>query len=444
MFGVKKGFDIVIGNPPYGAEVEEKHLLKILSRIKDTKNKNTAALFIDISKNLLINKTGTVSLIVPKSLLYSEKWYSQVLALADHTISIMDVEKAFENVLLEQVVFIFNWKSSSSHYKAQKFQNGIVSPAINLNINIISRFQAWVCDVSLDEMELGLKVSKIGTYMKNISTTTRGFPIQKELRSRGELPVIGGKNISRYGIKGEKGFINKKDIDPSNKKLSYLLQPKIVSQNIVAHIQNPFPHIMIATFPDEEGRLLSVDTVNNTVLNSSTYTPTFISAVLNSKLINWYVYKFIYCSAIRTMHFDETYVGKIPIPVIGIDETNEIEMLFREMMSLKGENPEIDLSVQEEKINHLIYDIYSLFDQEIAIVEGNLGDSDEIIPSPGETTYKFIGDLTETIEAIDIPRQSDYEIYKCGLCGKLIIGHDRESHSKEYHHGQAEWDKLKK
>ena len=52
--------------------------------------------------------------------------------------------------------------------------------------------------------------------------------------------------------------------------------------------------------------------------------------------------------------------------------------------------------------------------------------------------------MTEPIEVIEIPLQSDYDLYKCGQCGKLVIGHDREHHSKEYHHGLADWNILKK
>lgn len=71
MFGVKDGFDVVIGNPPYGAKINQGDLNKIKANAQDTKNSNSAALFIDYAKNRLIQANrqgGIVAFIVPKSL----------------------------------------------------------------------------------------------------------------------------------------------------------------------------------------------------------------------------------------------------------------------------------------------------------------------------------------------------------------------------------------
>ena len=97
-----------------------------------------------------------------------------------------------------------------------------------------------------------------------------------------------------------------------------------MSQKIIAHIQNPKPHIKITATVDQTGDILSVDTVINTVLTDENFSPIFVSAILNSVLINWYAYKFIFSSAIRTMTFDEYYVGKIPIPTATVEEQQPI------------------------------------------------------------------------------------------------------------------------
>ena len=115
-----------------------------------------------------------------------------------------------------------------------------------------------------------------------------------------------------------------------------------------------------------------------------------------------------------------------------------------EILNEKRKNPYIDTGRLEKKIDDIVYRLYGLNEEEISIVEEKPSGSNRIIPSIEETTDEIIDDLTEPIEIIDIPIQSDYDLYKCGLCGKLIIGHDRENHSKEYHYGQTEWVKLKK
>ena len=42
----------------------------------------------------------------------------------------------------------------------------------------------------------------------------------------------------------------------------------------------------------------------------------YLLALLHSKLINWYVYRFIYAKAIRTIHFDAPASDKIPVRAI--------------------------------------------------------------------------------------------------------------------------------
>jgi 16S rRNA G966 N2-methylase RsmD len=56
MFGLKEGFDIVIGNPPYSAEISSLDREKIAC--KDTKNSNSAAIFIDVAKKQSYTSVG--------------------------------------------------------------------------------------------------------------------------------------------------------------------------------------------------------------------------------------------------------------------------------------------------------------------------------------------------------------------------------------------------
>jgi hypothetical protein len=369
MFGVT-GFDIVIGNTPYGAEINKENLKQIKKIITDTNNSNSAALFIDISKNILINQTGVLSFIVPKSLLYSEKWQSLVKVLINKTSILVDVEKAFDNVLLEQVVFIFCNNIKRKNYLARKFINGLFINDNIINIEDSLNFLAWICGVSQAEINLGIKILKNSILMNKISQTTRGLPIQKYLTKNGDIEVIGGKNILRYGIDGIKGFISKENL-PQSDKLNLLTQSKIISQRIVAHIENPKPHIKIISSLDIEGNILSVDTVENTILfNNQEFNIKFILALLNSNFINWYAYKFIFCSAIRTMDFDNYYVGKIPIPDILLKQQQPIIKLVDKILEIKKKNPQENTSKLEKEIDLLVYELYGLTEEEIKIVEG--------------------------------------------------------------------------
>ncbi|MBK6365306.1 MAG: N-6 DNA methylase [Saprospiraceae bacterium] len=63
----KGGFDVIIGNPPYGAKLSKLHQ-KFLNEKYISGASETTIAFIKLSYDYLINKTGVLSFIIPKSL----------------------------------------------------------------------------------------------------------------------------------------------------------------------------------------------------------------------------------------------------------------------------------------------------------------------------------------------------------------------------------------
>lgn len=248
VFHKKGGFDVVIANPPYGAEINKITLKKIKQNLSDTNNSNSAAIFIDYGKNRLIGGRGTLTFIVPKSLLYSENWFSLVKSMLGNTHILVDVEKAFEKVKLEQVVFVYSKSIHTKKYLARKFLDNDFIRSTNISNDLVLKYKAWICDVSPEELNIGNDLKVDCVYMKDISETKRGVGLQKYLSKDGDYPVIGGKNIFRYGCNGVKGYLSKEILKSERSKLAFLQQPKIISQDLVAHIQNPVPRIMITSF----------------------------------------------------------------------------------------------------------------------------------------------------------------------------------------------------
>ena len=357
------GFDVIIANPPYGAKFDshEKAYFKRVAR--ETQNLNSAAIFIDAAKNRLLKSDGVLAFIVPKSLLYVESWRSLAFALLDKTRVLVDVEAAFKNVKLEQVFFIYDTHHAENSYTARKFVDGTWTRTVEIPASHVNAFQAWICDVSLEEIRLAERINRIGTFMRDISHTTRGLSVERLLKPSGDIAFIGGKNINRYGVEGVKGFLNNEALDRTNKKVQSLLQPKIISQKIVT------PRKITATV-DETGDILGVNTVENTFITAPNFHPNFIVACLNTTLVNWYVHRFIYCSARMTMFFDNYYVGKIPIPVVSLVEQQPIIELVEQIMAAKREDPGADTSSLEQEIDALVYALYGVTEAEIAIVEG--------------------------------------------------------------------------
>jgi len=136
--------------------------------------------------------------------------------------------------------------------------------------------------------------------------------------------------------------------------------------------------IITATY-DREG-LLTLDTVMNTFLNKHSFPYQYILGILNSWLAEWFYCWFVYNRAIMTMHFDEHYMGKLPIKKIipqNQSIADQITNLVNQILSLTQSkdylhNPEKQTSVKEleEQIDSLVYKLYDLTEEEIKIIEG--------------------------------------------------------------------------
>jgi hypothetical protein len=376
IFSNKNGFDVVISNPPYGAKIKSGELKEIKKNTNDTTNSNSAALFIDLGKNRFVSKTGTLSYIVPKSLLFSKLWFGLMKTLLDGTRNLVDVELAFKRVKLEQVVFVHNEALKSKTYMAKKFLGNCFVRETLISKEAVHFYKAWICDVSKKELELASNLNGQFIYFSDISQTKRGVGLQKIIQPNGDFPIIGGKNIFRYGKSDQKGYLNKAIIRKHSNKFSFMSQPKIISQDLIAHIQNPTPHIKIMSFYDERGNIFGLDTVQNTIITDARFSYEFILGILNSNFISWYTYKFIYCSAIRTMHLDNYYIGKIPIPDLSTKQQKSIIDLVKLILSLTGtdhyqNNLQLKARVNdyERQVNQIVYELYGLTTEGVRIVE---------------------------------------------------------------------------
>ena len=181
-------------------------------------------------------------------------------------------------------------------------------------------------------------------------------------------------------VVGEKYIVNDKGLIKNN---------SILVQNIVAHIMNPVPHIKIIAMPssilDNKDEYILLNTVNQ-LENISNLDTKFILAILNSKLISWYVYIFIFGLAIRTMHFDNPATSRIPMPSVDLTKKSDKEVhdklvklvdnIIAINKKLVGENNpntkeilERQVRALDGEIDKLVYGLYGLSDNEIRIVE---------------------------------------------------------------------------
>jgi hypothetical protein len=118
------------------------------------------------------------------------------------------------------------------------------------------------------------------------------------------------------------------------KDIEKLLVPHIVAQRIVAHVMNPKPHIILMAGYEDAGAF-SFITVTNIIIADPKYDYRYVLALFNSKLYSFYVHKFIYNNAIRSMDLTKVYAERIPLRRVSHGEQRPFIDLVDKMLRLK-------------------------------------------------------------------------------------------------------------
>jgi predicted type IV restriction endonuclease len=373
-------FDVVIGNPPYGAKLNEQEREFISKKFDYSKSyKNTALVFIEKSLDLL-EQDGYFGMIVPKSIAFSQLWEPGRELIKEPLVKVVDASKAFEDVLLEQVIIILNKAGGTKSYILQDITSG---ESITIDKKFVDSTDSIILHEEKKDFEIFKKMTKSPKYLSEITKTSRGLPFQRNLiKERTRYPVIKGKTISRYNSEFSDEYLPEKIVEQNRDKVRFLQKPKIISQRIVAHVTKPKEHIIIMSALDKNG-LITIDTVENTIITDKNCTLEFLLCLLNSKLISWYAYRYVFSKAIRTMDLDDYYLGKIPLPGTKMDNSVFID-LANKMLELQKRyhNPKIaghekdqlkqQITNTDYEIDEEIYKLYGITEEEKKIIEDSL------------------------------------------------------------------------
>jgi hypothetical protein len=369
------GFDVVIGNPPY-FNIKSDDILK---NSKDFSSLsagivNSASLFLKKGFDLL-KENGTLGFIIPKSFLIVDSWepIRKIILEKSKIINVYDVGMAFEEVGLEQVIIIL--RKIKPNGNEVKIING--GKEINTIPQIFFQKRGIIL-TSLDKekYKIILKMEKDSIRLGDFTDMPRGITVNSsdyQLKSSDDLiQVLGGTNLEKYRIKeGNKRKPNrylKKNDKRILQKNNIFRNKRIVYQNIASSVPK-----IIATI--EAGNLPTDDTLNNLVISDSSLSYEYILALLNSKLIEFYLrYAIINCS-ILTIHLDKPYLGKMPIKRISVGEQTSLIKLVDKMFylneNLNNKKTEEEKDKTNKEIDDLIYKLYDITDEERKIIESS-------------------------------------------------------------------------
>jgi hypothetical protein len=368
-FQEKGGFDLMIGNPPYGARVRREDWARIKAHYAGAGlARNLAAAFLVLPFDGL-HAGGVACQIVPKSVSFSRGWRRTraVLWARGCLLASADVSQATQGVLLEQEVVLYRpsgrpeERPRSWHLRGGTFVEGHRVP-----LRMLKHQDAILNHLSAGAARLLARLFDQCRPLGSYTRTVRGSGWQARLVPGGDpqagAHALRGRDIRQFVI-GEDlpGLL----CDPAMEEdLRAMAEPKIVSQNLVAHVTRPYDTLLILSAVDRSGAA-ALDTVNLTTLRPGCpYPLEYLVALLNSSLARWYFTFAVYNRAVRTMHFDAPYVGRFPVAAASPHQVAWICHLVEELAARQGERETKYLlpgdDVVYDALDKAIFDLYAL------------------------------------------------------------------------------------
>jgi len=367
------GFDVVIGNPPYISVKEISSAFKIIysNSFKTAKGQfDIYILFIELSKRLLKSK-GLSSMITSNTFLSNKSFKDFRWFLLNETklleLNNLD-ESIFENAKLDAAILFYqNIVEQDYGLKVSEDRNSFDKSIFKIiPINIFKSFLDYELKIALTEIDIELfhKFDNDCVSLDNIVNINRGIEFGRnnkeivQFKEKESLPIIVGGDISQYYIKNITGYCVWRGEKSVFKDIDLFTKPRLLIQRI----RNlSLKQRLIGTYAD--GELLCTNTLRILTLKENYFSLKYLLALINSSLMNYFFRKNFLNKDIYAYQ-----LGQIQIKLL--DNQQPFINLVDKILSAKKENPAADTSAWEAEIDQLVYKLYNLTPQEIAIVEG--------------------------------------------------------------------------
>lgn len=371
-------------------------------------------LFIEKAIKLLKNG-GLFSFIIPDKFLsqpYGERLRKFILDNC-RIIKIVDLTKykIFEQATVDNIILILK-KEKDEKLREKNNINIVklsVDPSVSKKIDeeiiqlsqkifLENKENLFRIDVNPKKIKLKEKIEKNSIFISNIcyvnwgarSGDIKSFVIREKKNDLCK-PMLDGRDINKYTINYDNKFLiydEKKLYNPMFKEL--FENPKILIRDVNAK------EGLKATFDDKNyyaEHTLSVcipfyllqnvkrrglDINNNQIDESKIYNQKYILSILNSKLITFYFKTFVGCG----LHVYPDNIRALPIKQINESKQQPLIKLVDKMLSLNKRLNEIgdkktderariedEIKKIDNEIDNLVYKLYGLTKEEIAIVE---------------------------------------------------------------------------
>jgi hypothetical protein len=398
----KEGFDVVIGNPPYGADIDK--FVKIYGDLYPETSKGFKDIYkYFFNRSILICKLkGVVCFITPNTYLLQPRYRDLRKFLLKFNIKeIIDLgDKVFKEVVVytaislikndfekgEEIIF---WDlSKENDYKKymgiveksktikQSIFENTPSNIFSFNVKIKNNDEENLEDI-LDMKDAGFKYQRINVGLsekgKN-DLAERIFYTGKKVNGN-DIPILIGKNLSRtgYGLDSEiskKLKFNYRTYLRENEKTYFNKEIMSSKRKLIWRQTAPF---FIGTILGDDiffGNTIQAGIIRKEWLEVISYE--YLCGLMNSKYL-----RFLYEQNVKEAGkvFPQIKLEKlrsIPIKIPTSENQNlakKIGSLVSQIIITKKENPKTNTFSIEAEIDQLVYKLYKLTPEEIQVIE---------------------------------------------------------------------------
>ncbi len=372
------GFDVVIGNPPYGVNINRKINPEYSNFYNEIILGELETYIVFYYKGLkLLKNEYFLSYITPDSWLTNNgaKLFREWLCEKD-LIDVFDYYKPFADAKDTRChsVLIKNSVVKDSNLRVQQV---LPSNPNEIYRNFIVQ-NSSLKEFTGNEWRLYL-IPELRSLFKKIDdnsiTLDEVYNIKYGLRTGDnnkyisseitDYPIIAGADISSlYGIKWKEKYLKTIEGLPNSYFSESFTDKKIIIQYVRTNSLDLKARWIEAAYV--EGNYIPLNSLSYIYDKNNDFELKYLIAILNSYLINIY-----YRSYYTDVNVKPAYLSKIPIFKISKKDQQPFIDKVDQILSLKKDNPAADTSALEREIDVMVYALYGLSEEEIEIVEGS-------------------------------------------------------------------------
>ena len=398
VFAEKKGFDVVIGNPPYGVSIKDDYRKAVVYHLGNVPDYEIYYYFIEIAHRCLMEK-GILSYIIPNTYLFNTyaNTYRHSILQKWNVLEILDCTKfpVFKSAVVRNTINTWQKNKDGSSHVGYRNTVGVTAfdALVKKDKQIMSASdlqelnQNWGLAFMLEPIVIRIvnKIAGQSESVINLYDVSQGYiPYRKSdlVKSYGKtegekivkqrlwhsankeseeyIQELYGRDISKYSYKSTGEYVKYGHHLACYVDIRFFNQDRIV----VREITNP---TIIACRLKEiyvhDPQLIAVIPKDDSSLN-------ILWAVLNSKLATFY--HFNHSPKATKGAFPKILVSDVktfPLPNIDEETRIVIDEKVSRILSAKQSDPSADTTAMENEIDFMVYKLYGLTYDEVLVVD---------------------------------------------------------------------------